>query len=111
VRAHAPVLHTDGIKQPGRAALSNVSFTFVSIAIEILLSCAGPYPHLLRATQWRRQFGVVEVVVFGGIAAFMGVDINIHTMSTLWQLGFMAMFPIPGVLLFIALLNITSVMK
>src|SRR3954463_10151638 len=31
--------------------------------------------------------GVVELVVFGGIAGFMGVDVNIHTMSTLWQLG------------------------
>lgn len=56
-------------------------------------------------------FGVIEIIIFSWIASAFNVKVDANTMPLNWQIGFFSLFLIPGILLFLALLNITSVMK
>lgn len=53
---------------------------------------------------------LIELIIFGGIAHLFGVSTDLDTMPNIWKIGFYALFVVPGLLLFMALMWITSVM-
>lgn len=55
--------------------------------------------------------GIIEIVIFSWIASYFNIGIDINTMPLNWKVGFFLLFLIPAVLLFLALINITSQFK
>ena len=53
---------------------------------------------------------VIELVVFGLLSRFFGVPNSVAQMPTLWQVGFYAIFAIPGLLFFFAFMVVVSMM-
>lgn len=51
---------------------------------------------------------LIEIIIFGIIAFFFGVEVNLTTMPLIWKIIFFALFLIPGTLLFLALLVFVS---
>lgn len=47
---------------------------------------------------------LIEIIIFGIIANFCGVEVNLETMPLLWKVIFFSLFLIPGVFLFLAFL-------
>jgi len=54
---------------------------------------------------------VIEVVLFGLVASLFGIDVNVNTMPIPWLIVFYALFLVPGVLLWFALLNMMGIIK
>ncbi len=51
---------------------------------------------------------VIELIAFSWILSIAGIEFNLDTMPVNWKIGFYAMFAIPGISCFIALLHISS---
>ena len=52
--------------------------------------------------------GIIELILFSWFAYLFGVTVDPSKMSLTWTLGFYALYLIPGLLLFLAFINIVS---
>jgi hypothetical protein len=69
------------------------------------------YMKALACTSMAFVLFVIELVIFTWIAHLFGVAADFDTMTLPWRMGFVAIFLIPGLLLFVAFLHIMSVME
>ena len=51
---------------------------------------------------------LIEIIIFGIIAHFYGVEVNLEVMTLFWKSIYYSLFFIPGVFLFLALLTLSS---
>ncbi len=51
---------------------------------------------------------LIEIILFGIIAHFCGVEVNLETMTLLWKVIFYSLFFILGIFLFLVLLTLSA---
>ena len=68
----------------------------------------GPYMKAFVLTCMAVLLFLIELILFTWIAYLFGVNIEIGKMPLVWTIGFFALFIIPGLELFLALVNIVS---
>ena len=66
----------------------------------------NPFGNAFVLTAMAAAVGGIELVIFGAVSSHFGVPAEPASMSTLWRLGFHALYLIPGILLLGAVLNI-----
>lgn len=52
--------------------------------------------------------GLIELLIFSAVAHFCGVKVEFTTMTLVWRIVFCSLFLIPGILLFFALMVLTT---
>lgn len=52
--------------------------------------------------------GLIELLVFSAVAFYCGVKVDLITMTLVWKIAFVSLFIIPGLLLFFALMVLSS---
>jgi hypothetical protein len=51
---------------------------------------------------------LIEIIIFGIIAYFCNVEVNIGSMTTMWNVIFLSLFFIPGAFLFLAFWTVVA---
>ncbi len=54
---------------------------------------------------------LIEMILFGAIAHFFGVKMNLETMTLVWKIISFSLFLIPGTFLFLALVTLSANME
>lgn len=70
----------------------------------------GPYLRAATLTAMAFLLFVVELVIYSWIARLFKVSVDLSTMPLNWEIGFWSIFLVPGLLCFLAFINIMSTM-